>query len=305
MQEATRPPSPSGAFGRWLVQALGGLVIACLTGLSMWAVGTIQLESHPDNALLRYWYLAVFLALEVWVCLGLLLSAERLRQGRWLAAIAAFAIWCLATGLSALQENRFHTYFDSEIDADAAPLQLEYASLSKQVLELEAQLKARIMPSRSVEAIRAELDGYEARSDAANYPTKITGLRAELRVAEGYADLSGKLSSARSRLVEISGDAAENTSARKVGQVIVLPGITLSETTSVWILIGTMMAIKAFGPWLLFASRSPDRVVVSAPLSEPEISEPEPDSDPDWEMVERRDRHGNLQRVKVPRAAVA
>lgn len=201
MQEATRPPPPSGRFGRWLVQALGGLVIACLTGLSMWAVGAIQLESHPENSLLRYWYLAVFLALEVWVCLGLLLSAERLRQGRWLAALAAFAIWCLATGLSALQENRFHTYFDSAIDAGAAPLRQKYTSLSHQVAELEAQLEARLIPSRSVEAIRAELDGYESRADAANYPTKITGLRAELRAAEGYADLSGKLSRARSRLV--------------------------------------------------------------------------------------------------------
>lgn len=305
MQEATRLPSASAPFGRWLVQAVGGLVIVSLTGLSMWAVGAIQLESHPDNALLRYWYLAVFLALEVWVCLGLLLSAERLRQGRWLAAIAAFAIWCLATGLSALQENRFHTYFDSEIDAEAAPLQLEYASLSKQVAELETQLEARTLPSRSVDAIRAELDGYETRVDAANYPTKITGLRAELRAAEGYVDLSGKLSSARSRLVEISGDAAENTSARKVGQGIVLPGITLSETASVWILIGTMIAIKALGPWLLFASRPSERAVLAAPVAEPEISAPEPAPDPDWEMVERRDRHGNLQRVKVPRAAVA
>lgn len=67
----------------------------------------MQLESHPDNALLRYWYLSVFLTLEVWSSLGLLFSAERLRQVRWLAATAAFAIWCLATGLSALQENRF------------------------------------------------------------------------------------------------------------------------------------------------------------------------------------------------------
>lgn len=305
MQEATRLPSPSAPFGRWLVQALGGLVIACLTGLSMWAVGTIQLESHPDNALLRYWYLAVFLALEAWVCLGLLLSSERLRQGRWLAAITAFAIWCLATGLSALQENRFHTYFDSAIDAEAAPLQLEYTSLSNQVAELEAQLEARIMPSRSVDGIRAELDGYEARADAANYPTKITGLRAELRAAEGYADLSDNLSSARSRLVEISGDVTENTSARKVGQVIILPGITLSEKTSVWILIGTMIAIKALGPWLLFASRPPDRGASAITVAEAQASEPDPDPDPDWEMVERRDRHGNLQRVKVPRAAVA
>lgn len=305
MQEATTPPSPSGAFARWLVQALGGLVIVFLTGLSIWAVGAIQLESHPENSLLRYWYLAVFLALEVWVCLGLLLSAERLRQGRWLAAITAFTIWCLATGLSALQENRFHTYFDSAIDAEAAPLQLEYTSLSNQVAELEKQLEARTLPSRSVDAIRAELDGYEARADASNYPTKITGLRAELRAAEGYADLSGKLAHARSRLLEISGDAAENTSARKVGQVIVLPGIALSETTSVWILIGTMIAIKALGPWLLFTSRSPDRAVLAAPVAEPQIAEPEPDPDPDWEMVERRDRHGKLQRVKVPRAAVA
>ena len=184
-------------------------------------------------------------------------------------------------------------------------MQLEYAALSKQVAELEAQLAARIIPSRSIDAIRAELDGYESRADAANYPTKITGLRAELRAAEGYADLSGKLSRARSRLVEISGDAAENASARKVGQVIVLPGITLSETTSVWILIGTMIAIKALGPWLLFASRPSDCAAPEMPVVEPEISEPVPDPDPDWEMVERRDRYGKLQRVKVPRAAVA
>ena len=35
--ETTRLPSPSAPFGRWLVQALGNLVIVSLTGLSMWA----------------------------------------------------------------------------------------------------------------------------------------------------------------------------------------------------------------------------------------------------------------------------
>lgn len=141
------------------------------------------------------------------------------------------------------------------------------------------------------------------RCDLAALPAPV--LRAELRAAEGYADLSGKLAHARSRLVEISGDVPENAAARKVGQVIVLPGITLSENTSVWILIGTMIAIKALGPWLLFASRPPDRGAPAIGVAEPQASEPEPDPDPDWEMIERRDRHGKLQRVKVPRAAVA
>ena len=309
MQEPSRSQTAPGSIGRLLLQLAGGAVIISLTGLSMWAVGAIQLETHPEDSLLRYWYLAVFLALEVWVCLGLLLSAERLRQGRWLASVIAFSIWCLATGLSALQESRFHTFFDSRIEAAAAPVQLEYAVLTSRIAELEAGLAAQSTPSRNVAAIEVELDGYEARRDAANFPTKITALRAELNAAEGYALLTSELADARTQLIALSGTAAENADARKVGQAIALPGITLPPSVSVWLLIGTMIAIKALGPWLLFGTHArkpiPPPVLNSEPDVLPAPPEPEPKLEPDWEMIERTDRQGRVKRVKVPRAAMA
>jgi len=296
MQAEPRPESGFEGVTGTAILLLGYSVILCLTGLSLWAVGAVQLASRPETDPLRFWYLLVFLALELWVCAGLVVIGIRLRQGRWGAALIALMLWLAALGLSAMQEKRFHTLFDGKLDAAVAQKLTKRANAEARIAELEGTLKAFNKPSRSVEAIEAELSGYEARSDAENFPTRITSLKAELKAAQSYAVVAADLGAQRNILEDTAALAAERLDARKVGQDFRLFGKAVPADASIWLLIATMLAIKSLGPWLLIGNR--DRVE--------EAPEPaQPAQDPDWVYVERTDRQGRVRRVKVARADAA
>ena len=282
-------------FQNVLVSA-GYVVVFGLIGLSMWAVGYIQLASRPEGGVVGYWYLIVFLGLEVWVALGLIVCSARFKQGRWGAGMVALAIWLAAMGLSAMQESRFHVLFDSKVEALAAPVLAERASTQKRVSELEANLSALIKPNRPVAAIEAELAGYEARRDASAYPTRITALRAELAAAQAFEKIGADIVAARQILVATAADAAVSVDAKKVGQSFSVFGLNVTSAATVWLLIGTMLAIKSLGPWLL----------IDTPSKRDALPERDrPIEDPDWAYVERTDRQGRVRRVKAPRSEAA
>ena len=296
MQVEPQPENGFEGVAGTVILLLGYGVIICLTGLSLWAVGAVQIASRPETDPLRFWYLLVFLALELWVCTGLVIIGIRLRQGRWGAALIALTLWLAALGLSAMQEKRFHTLFDGKLDAAVAQKLTERANAEARIVQLEGSLKALDKPSRSVEAIEAELSGYEARSDAENFPTRITSLKAELKAAQSYAVIAADLDAQRKTLEDTAALAAERLDARKVAQDFRLFGKSVPADASIWLLIATMLAIKSLGPWLLIGSRdkaeaSPERV--------------QPAEDPDWAYVERTDRQGRVRRVKVARADAA
>ena len=296
MQVEPQPENGFEGVAGTAILLLGYGVILCLTGLSLWAVGAVQLASRPETDPLRFWYLLVFLALELWVCAGLVVIGIRLRQGRWGAALIALTLWLASLGLSAMQEKRFHTLFDGKLDAEVAQKLAERANAEARIAELEGTLKAFDKPSRSVEAIEAELSGYEARSDADKFPTRITSLKAELKAAQSYAMIAADLDAQRQMLEGTAALSAERLDARKVGQDFRLFGKAVSADASIWLLIATMLAIKSLGPWLLIGSRdkadsSPEPV--------------QPTEDPDWTYVERTDRQGRVRRGKVARADAA
>ncbi len=283
--------SHSGKVGKVVFYLTGYGVIICLTGLSMWAVAQVQLASRPDGEIIRLWYLAVFIALELWVVTGLILANLCARQGAWLAVLVAFALWVPALGLSAMQESRFHLLYDSKIEAAAAPELTRRDNSEKQIAELETSLALFARPTRSVTAIKTELAGYEARRDAARYPTRITALKSELAAATAHADLLSELATARQALVETASLATENMAARKVGQIITVPLLNwvIPSHATVWILIATMMAIKALGPWLLF------RPLLNA--ANPSARRKPPPEEAKW--VEVKDRHGQPKKIRV------
>lgn len=294
----------------------GYVVVFGLVGLSMWAVGHIQLASRPEGGVVRYWYLIVFLGLEIWVALGLMVCSERFRQGRWGAGIVALAIWLAAMGLSAIQESRFHILFDSKVDALAAPVLAVRANTKKRVSELEANLSALTKPTRPVAAIEAELAGYEARRDASTYPTRITALRAELAAARSFEQMGADLVAERQSLVASAADAAVSVDAKKVGQSFSVFGVNVTSTTTVWMLIATMMAIKALGPWLLLGisanrvSSEPKTAQSEALLAQPPASESLQSLDEQaesaaWVKIQRPDRDGNMQTVRVARGSAS
>ena len=292
-------PQPEKAFDGVAGTAfllLGYGVILCLTGLSLWAVGAVQLASRPASDPLRYWYLLVFLALELWVCAGLVIIGIRSRQGRWGAVLIAVALWLAALGLSAMQEKRFHTLFDGKLDAAVAQKLAERDNAEARIVELEGSLNALAKPSRSVDAIEAELSGYESRSDAEKFPTRITSLKAEWKAAQSYATLAVDLNAQRKTLEDTATMAAERLDARKVGQAFSVFGVTIPSDATIWLLIGTMLAIKSLGPWLLIGGRRKVELQPEQAL---------PLEDPDWAYAERTDRQGRVRRVKVPRAEAA
>lgn len=294
---------------RPVFQWLGSAVIVALMGLSLWAVATVQLASRPEGDSVRYWYLFAFVLLELWVCVGLVFLASHFRQGRWGAGLIALLIWLAAVGLSAVQEKRFHTLFDSQIDAGVAEQLAERANAEKRTLEREAALAALTKPSRSAEAIQAELTGYETRSDAEKYPTRITALRAELKATQSHADLSAELEADRKILADTAALATDRRDARKVGQGFTLFGIHVAPDASLWILIATMLAIKSLGPWLLMShAAKPVQLIASTGLAaeaEPEALPGQTLEDPNWIEVERTDRQGRVRLVKVPRPTPA
>jgi DNA-binding transcriptional regulator YdaS (Cro superfamily) len=195
-----------------------------------------------------------------------------------------------------MQEKRFHTLFDGKLDAAVAQKLAQRANAEARIVELEGTLKAFNKPSRSVEAIEAELRGYEARSDAEKFPTRITSLKAELRAAQSYAMIAADLGAQRKTLEDTAALAAERLDARKVGQDFRLFGTAVPADISIWLLIATMLAIKSLGPWLLIGGR--EKAEVS-----PEPVQPAEDTD--WTYVERTDRQGRVRRVKVARADAA
>jgi len=292
-------PQPEKAFESLAGTAfllLGYSVILCLTVLSLWAVGAVQLASRPAPDPLRYWYLLVFLALELWVCAGLVIIGMRLRQGRWGAALIALSLWLAALGLSAMQEKRFHTLFDGKLDAAVAQKLAERVNAEARLIELEGVLKALDKPSRSVDAIEAELSGYESRSDAEKFPTRIASLKAERKAAQAYATVAVDLNAQRKTLEDTAALAAERIDARKVGQGFQIFGKAVPPDASIWLLIATMLAIKSLGPWLLIGGRKKAEI-------KPEQAQPLEDSA--WSYVERTDRQGRVRRVKVPRRDAA
>ena len=284
---------------------LGYGVILLLTGLSLWAVALVQLASRPEGDVVRYWYLIAFVLLELWVCVGLVFLAIRFRQGNWGAGLIALIVWLAALGLSAVQEKRFHTLFDSQIDAGVAAQLAGRANAEKRAFEREARLAALTKPSRSVEAIKAELTGYESRRDAENFPTRIAALRAELKAAQSYEVLSAELEADRRILADTAALAADRRDAKKVGQSFTLVGFEVSADASLWILIATMLAIKSLGPWLLMGGAShPVPPAQSPDLKTGSKTNLQPDLKPDqanWIEVERTDRLGRVRLVRVPK----
>ncbi|NQY14734.1 MAG: hypothetical protein HRT81_12845 [Henriciella sp.] len=297
--------------GKAVFYLIGYAVVFGLAGLSIWAVGTVQMVSRPEGDIMRYWYLIAFVAMEVWVVIGLTVGALRAKQGAWLASFIAFAIWVPALGLSAMQESRFHVLFDSKIDAEAAPeLELRESAL-KRVSELESELKALGEPKRSPAAIEAEYHRYK---DRPKYPTKTAQLLSELEDARAYQLKSQELANHRQTLVNTASLAAENLDAKKVGQTFTVPliGWNVSSDFTVWVLIATMMAIKSLGPWLLFgsalrkgetASAQDGEVAIEALETNVDESLPVEEGDNvQWIYTEREDRDGNKRMVRVPKA---
>lgn len=291
MQAQDKPAAMGKLF---LVMGYG--VIIALTGLSLWAVGAVQLASRPVSDPVRVWYLIAFVGLELWVCAGLVVVTTKARQGRWSAVMIASALWLVALGLSAVQEKRFHTLFDGKLDAAVAQKLTERANAEARSAELEERLDALEKPTRAVKAIEAELSGYENRSDAENFPTRITALRAELAAAQSYRANEQELANMRAVLEATASLAAERLDARKVGQDFSIFGMRITSDASIWVLIGAMLAIKSLGPWLLVEGLgAEDR----SPVAEVEqILE-----DVGWVHIERTDRQGRVRRVKVPREA--
>ena len=251
-------------------------------GLSLWAVAMVQLASRPEGDAVRYWYLIAFVLLELWVCVGLVFLAIRFRQGNWGAGLIALIVWLAALGLSAVQEKRFHTLFDSQIDAGVAEQLAGRANAEKRAFEREARLAALTKPSRSVEAIKAELTGYESRRDAENFPTRIAALRAELKAAQSYEVLSAELEADRRILADTAALAADRRDAKKVGQSFTLVGFEVSAG-------GASHPVPP--------AQSPDLKTGSKTNLQPDLK---PDQ-ANWIEVERTDRLGRVRLVRVPK----
>ncbi len=306
-------------IGKVVFYLIGYAVVFGLAGLSIWAVAMVQLASRPEGDFMRYWYLTAFVALEVWVVIGLTVGALRAKQGAWLASFIAIAIWVPALGLSAMQESRFHVLFDSKIEAVAAPELAKRESALKRVAELEGEIAALTKPTRSVTAIEAEHSRYKTRPNY--YRTKNAELLAELEAVKAYKVKTDELASHRQIVIDTASLAAENLDAKKVGQTFTVPliGWTVSSDFTVWLLIATMMAIKALGPWLLFGSTLRGETTTSehesdvidevTPHSEAQVSHvsadvpvQEPDGDNvQWIYAEREDSDGNKRMVRVPK----
>ncbi|MEM9571848.1 MAG: hypothetical protein AAF996_10290 [Pseudomonadota bacterium] len=307
-------------IGKVVFYLIGYAVILGLAGLSIWAVGMVQLASRPEGDFMRYWYLTAFVAMEVWVVIGLTVGALRAKQGALLASFIAIAIWVPALGLSAMQESRFHVLFDSKIDAGAAPELARRENALKRIVELEDEIAALVKPTRSVTAIEAEYNRYKARPNY--YRTKNAELLAELEAAKAYKVKTDELARHRQVVIDTAGLAAENLDAKKVGQTFNVPliGWSVSSDFTVWLLIATMMAIKSLGPWLLFGStlramptRSEQECEFvdeidsdfNVPASSDSAELPIPEQDEDnvqWIYAEREDRDGNKRMVRVPKA---
>ena len=150
MQAEPQPENDFEGVAGTAILLLGYSVILCLTGLSLWAVGAVQLASRPEADPLRFWYLLVFLALELWVCAGLVVIGIRLRQGRWGAALIALTLWLAALSLSAMQEKRFHTLFDGKLDAAVAQKLAERANADSSTVDAALRLLHRERSSAGV-----------------------------------------------------------------------------------------------------------------------------------------------------------
>lgn len=258
-------------IAKGLFYLLGYGVIFGVAGLSMWAVGAVQLQSHDDGDIMGYWYLATFILLELWVVVGLTIAALKMRQGEWGKASVGLLMWVMALGLSAMQESRFHVLQDNTVISEAAPELAKRENALKRQTELETSLAAAAPPARSSAAIQAELTRFKTRPDSARYPTQISRLTSELADANAYAAIQSDLTVQRSIINETAELAAENLSAKQVGQTITVPILKweISSEGTVWILIITMMMIKSLGPWLLFGGGMPAREAKPAAVPEP------------------------------------
>ena len=253
--QATKQKHSDGATSsvtQFLLSLAGFCVVAGFVGLSMYAVGEVQLKSHPDDPL-RFWYMACFVLCEIWVAVGFTLMARRFGQRQFAAGVIALLLWFPALGLSGLQESRYHALNDSEVDATIAPELTKRTNALARISEIEDQLKDAETPPRPSDAVQAELDLYAARP---NYPTKTATLRAELATALAYEKLQGELVTHRKTVEDTAYLAAENSDAKKIGQTFTVPLLKweVSADATVWTLIVFMMGVKAFGPWLIIGS---------------------------------------------------
>lgn len=246
-------------FGRGAFLLAATALILCAIGLSGWAVVQAQLMSRPEDDPTRWFYAAIFLLCELWVAIGLTLIVLKLRGQAWLAAAAATVVWVPAVGLSALQESRFHRLMDSEITGAAALTDQQRLNAQARINELEVQLAAITVPSRSLLAVEAELGRYSPFPET--YPTRIGQLSAEKADIELYHQLSTELAHHRRTLEVTATSADQGDNAKTLGQRVSVPlgDFALDEESSVWALIIWMMLVKALGPYLLLNWSQPAR----------------------------------------------
>ena len=237
-----------------LLHALGYIVVLATIGLSLWAVTYVQLASRPDDEPVRYWYATVFIVCELWVAVGLMLIIRRFAHGAWLSGLLALVVWVPAVGLSAVQEVRYHSYLDNQIDVQLAPQKLRHEQTADDIEQLELQLKSMSAPTRSVGAIDAELQRYRPQPNT--YRTRLAQLTGERADLQAYLRLSERIAQARQSQMETVESATVNAAQLKLGQSFSVPVLELKITNDVmlWLLVSWMMLVKATGVHLLSRS---------------------------------------------------